>query len=213
MSVVSVRNPRWILLGLGILAWPGSARASSVTELVREAKEHEAAHEDELAVRRYTEALVLDPTCESAYLGLGDLRYRRGDVREAERVFSVALEHAPQLRTALVGRAHARRALGAREDADADLERYLMTEEDVAELRELAGWYADEGRTAAQLATWRRLLALAMKAATDPPLLREARTMVKALQILMGTADPVVAPPSSGDTVRTGIAAMAKRGA
>src|ERR1700722_20974902 len=97
------------------------AHASSVTELVREARAHEAAHEDGLAARRYMEALALDPTCEEAYLGLGELRERTGEMREAERVYSVALAHAPQLKAALLGRARAERTLGARDEAEQDL--------------------------------------------------------------------------------------------
>ena len=90
------------------------AQASSALDLVDIARAHEAAHEDDLAVRRYTEAIALDATCEEAYIGLGRLRARRGDLREAERVYNVALEHVPQLRAARVGRAYVRRALGAR---------------------------------------------------------------------------------------------------
>src|SRR6187402_2513025 len=97
------------------------ARASSATELVRIARAHELAHEDDIALRRYTEALSLDPTCEEAYLGLGDLRARRGDLREAERVYTALLDHFPQNRTARVARAQLRRALGATVLARADL--------------------------------------------------------------------------------------------
>src|SRR5262249_41928699 len=78
------------------------AATSSAAELVREARAHEAAREDELAIRRYSEALSIDPTYGDAYLGLGALRLRRGDAREAERVYSVALAHLPALTTALV---------------------------------------------------------------------------------------------------------------
>jgi tetratricopeptide (TPR) repeat protein len=174
-----------------------------------EAKAHEAAHEEDVAIRRYSEALALDPTYEPAYLGLGELRARRGDAREAERVYSVALEHVPLLRVALVGRARARRVQGARLDADLDLERYLMTEEDVEELRELARWYGEEGRTAAQLSVWRRALAVSART-SDARLAHEAQTMVRALQILVGPADPVTMPPN-GDATRRAIAAIAKR--
>ncbi len=102
------------LLALAVLvtvASPHVAAASSAEELVREARAHDAAHKEELALRRYTEALSLDPTLADAYLGLGELRARRGDAREAERVYSVAMEHVPGLRPALAGRA---RALAAR---------------------------------------------------------------------------------------------------
>jgi tetratricopeptide (TPR) repeat protein len=225
---------RRALMALVVAGWllgraGPAARAStaSADELVRQAREHESSHQDDLAARRYTEALELDPTCEEAYLGLGQLRARLGDAREAERVYSVALEHAPQWRAALAGRARARRAMGASESAEADLEAYLAdgtsaaspqrgrgTEADAAALRELAGWYGEDGRTAAQLAAWRRVLAMAGRSG-DAALGREARTMVRALQILVGPADPVVSPPAGASGREQGerraMAAIARR--
>jgi tetratricopeptide (TPR) repeat protein len=192
------------------LAGPARATPASVLELVREAREHEAQREDDIAARRYTDALGLDPTCEEAYLGLATLRARQGDAREAERVYSVALEHVPQLKAALAGRARARRALGARDLAELDLETYLSTEEDTRALRELAGWYGEDGRHAAQLGAWRRLLASAARSG-DPGLGREARTMVRALQILLGPADPVASPPDAQVPARRAIASIARR--
>lgn len=199
------------LAALAVASFSISAGASSSSELVREAREHELAHQDEVAVRRYTEALALDPTCEAAYLGLADLRTRHGDLREAERVYSMALEHAPQLRVALVGRARVRRALGAVREADVDLDLYTTDMDDLAALRELAAWYGAEGRVPAELASWRRLYAAALRTGSDPGLTREARATVRALQILVGPADPVVSP-SRKDAVRKSIAGMARRG-
>jgi tetratricopeptide (TPR) repeat protein len=194
-----------------VTSFGAGASASSVSELVREAREHEAAHEDDIAIRRYTEALTLDVTYRPAYLGLADLRARRGELREAERVYSMAIEHAPDLHVALAGRARVRRALGALREADMDLDRYVTEEEDLVALRELAGWYADEGRTSAELGSWRRLYAAALERKSDPVLLREARATVRALQILVGPADPVVSPDTR-DPVRRGIAEIARRG-
>ena len=56
--------------------------------------------------------------------------FGRGDPREAERVYEVALSHMPSLRRALVGRAEARWALGDRAAAEADLEAYARATED-----------------------------------------------------------------------------------
>jgi tetratricopeptide (TPR) repeat protein len=189
----------------------GTAIGSSADELVREARAHEADHKEDLAVRRYTEALSLDPTLGDAYLGLGDLRARRGDAREAERVYSVALEHVPSLRAALLGRARARWAMGLHDDAERDLYAYATAGEDKGAWRELAGWFGEDGRAPAQLATWRRLVVIAERT-NDAALAREARTMVRALQILVGPADPVSAP-SDSDDVRRAVARMARRGA
>ncbi len=192
----------------GVLSAASPARASSALDLVRVARAHEAAREDDLAVRRYMEALALDPTCEEAYLGLGSLRARRGDLREAERVYSVALEHVPRLRAARLGRAYIRRALGARAEAIDDL--LAGGDDDPAAMRVLAGWYGEEGQTPAQLAVWRRIAARA-EAMPDAVLLHEARVMVKALLILVGPADPA-ATPMDDRGMRRFLAALARRG-
>jgi tetratricopeptide (TPR) repeat protein len=203
-----------------ILALAGVARASSASaapssaadsasELVRQAHEHEPTDEL-LALRRYAEALAIDPSNDEAYLGLAALRRRRGDLREAEHVYDVALSRLPSLGAALVGRAEARWELGMHDAAEKDLERYSLGTSDPAVLKELAGWYASDARSLAQLATWRRIHAVAL-AQPDAALEREARAMVRALQIVVGAADPVAAPATS-DPVRRGIALVAKRG-
>jgi tetratricopeptide (TPR) repeat protein len=194
---------------LGLLGTSTPASASSALELVRVARAHEVAHEDDLALRRYTEALSLDPTCEDAYIGLGRLRARRGDLREAERVYNVALEHLPGLRAARLGRAYVRRALGARTEAIEDL--LTGAEDDPAALRVLATWYGEEGQTPAQLAVWRRIVARA-EATQDAALLHEARTTVRALVILVGPADPAAAPATDDKTFRRFVAGLARKG-
>ncbi len=193
------------------LVAPEVAYASSALELVRMAHAHESANEEEVAVRRYMEALALDGTCEEAYLGLGALRARRGDLREAERVYSVALEHMPRLRPALAARARVRRAMGLRREAVADL--FASAEDEAAALKTLATWHGEDGQLPAQLAVWRRLALLA-ETAGDPALAREARTMVRALVLLVGPADPAAAPPGppARVDVRDAIAHVARRG-
>jgi tetratricopeptide (TPR) repeat protein len=183
--------------------------ASSSDELLRMARAHEAAGRDDVAIRRYTEALALDPTLGAAYLGLAAVRAKHGDAREAERVLSVALEHVPSLREALAARARVRWAIGDHDGAIADLEAYASGTDDATPLRELAGWYGADRRTPAQLAVWRRILALGLKNG-DAALVREARTMVRALQIVVAPADPVIAPNDPTEPRRT-IAAVAKR--
>jgi tetratricopeptide (TPR) repeat protein len=195
---------------MGVLLSTAPASASSALELVRIARAHEQAHEEDIALRRYMEALSLDPTCDEAYLGLGSLRSRRGDLREAERVYSVALEHRPQLRAARTARAYVRRALGANAEAVDDL--LTGSEDDVGALRILASWYAEDGQTPAQLSVWRRIAARA-EATQHTTLLQEARTMVRALVILVGTADPASTPPDERDRgLRRTVSIIAKRG-
>lgn len=205
------RSPRAILvcaiLVAGFAISPRTAHASSALELVRIAHAHEVAKQDDLALRRYMDALSLDPTCEEAYMGLGSLRARRGDLREAERVYSLALEHLPGHRAARLARAYVRKALGARVEAMDDL--LAGAEDDPAALRILASWYAEDGQTPAQLAVWRRILARA-ETTQDPHLLHEARTTVRALVILVGPADPAASPPTD-DRIRKLVASVAKR--
>jgi len=188
------------------------ASASSAEELVRQARSHEASHEDDLALRRYSEALALDPTLGEAYLGLGAARLRLGDAREAVRVYTTGLSHVPGLVLAWLGRGRARRALGARAEADADLEAYVASTEDPAAMRELAGWYAEDGRPLAQLGAWRHILALAEREGA-PADRKEARLTVHALELIVGTADPVRAPWSDdrASPVRRGMARMEGR--
>ncbi len=200
-----------ILGGLAIamvLGFVGVASASSVDELVKSGEAHESAGDPEIAARRYTDALSLDPTSEQAYLHLGALRAHQGDGREAVRVYSVALSHMPGFHLARKARAHAYWQTGAREDAERDLEDYLdQRPEDEGSLRTLADWYGLHGRHAAQLATWRRLRARAR----DEGAQKEAATMVRALQIMVAPADPVLAPESS-EPVRRSVARITRRG-
>jgi tetratricopeptide (TPR) repeat protein len=195
-----------------LAAPPAAAASSSSEELVRQAHAHEAAHEEDVALRRYMDALTVDPTNEGAWLGLGALRLRLGDPREAERVYATALEHVPSLHRALEGHAHALWALGRHAEAEADLDQSACASEagDGAALRQLAEWLGADGRAPAQLATWRRLLAMAAKAA-DPAAEREARRMVRALVVLVDSADPA-ASPVEPDATRRALARIARRG-
>ena len=117
-----------MLLALSFVASAARATPSS-EELVRQARAHEAAREQDLAVRRYMEALELDVTTEDAWLGLGALRMRLGEPAEAMRVYEAALVRLPALHAALAGRAgRALRALGKRAEAEAALETYAAVE-------------------------------------------------------------------------------------
>jgi Tfp pilus assembly protein PilF len=190
-------------------AIPATSSASSADELVQQAHDHEAAHEEPLAVRRYTEALAIDSTHPGAWLGLGALRMKLGDSAEAERVYDAALERVPALRPALRGRAEARWAEGRRGEAESDLDSYASLTGDVDALRELAGWFGSEGRAPAQLATWRRVLSLAR--GDGPELEAEARRMVRALVVLVDAADPA-SHPADADATRRAMALVARRG-
>jgi len=215
MSCSTVRKPRTALvfslaLTLPLLAAASARATPSSDELVRQARAHEASHEDDVAVRRYMEALDLDPTAEDAWLGLGALRLRLGEPAEAERVYDAALQRVPLLRRAVAGRAHALWAQGKHAQAEGDLDLYVTATDDTPALRELAGWYGLDGRTPAQLATWRRLLEQAVRGG-DAAAEHEARRMVRALVILTDGADPASSPPQR-DPTRRGLAQIARRG-
>lgn len=194
-----------------IVAAVESAHANtSSDELVRQGKLHEACDEADSALRSYTDALALDPTSGDAYLGLGSVRLRLGQAREAERVYSTALEHIPTLKEALAGRAHARRALGARDLADRDLADYAKMTTSVASWRELAKWYGEEGRFTAELSVWRGLLDFA-ETHSDAALAAAARTEIRALVVLAKPVDPA-AYPATNDFTRGTLANIARRG-
>ena len=195
-------------IALTIATATGDADASSALELVRVARAAEQARQEDVAVRRYMEALSLDPVCEEAYLGLGSLRTRRGDLREAERVYSVALEHLPQLRPARLARAYVRRALGFQGEAIQDL--LAVPRGERLQRCDVLLEAGEDGQTPAQLAVWRRILGRA-ETLQDPALAHEARTMVRALIIVVGTADPAASPPENHGIRRT-VSVLARRG-
>jgi tetratricopeptide (TPR) repeat protein len=198
-----------LALATASIASPARA-ASSADELVRQAHAHEAAHEEDLALRRYTEALAVDRTSTEAWMGLGALRLKMGEANEAEKVYDAALAELPTLHAALHGRARARWALGRHAEAEDDLESFATAEHDPQALEELAEWFGADGRSPAQLSTWRRLLAMA-RASDDATLEKEARRMVRALVVLVDGADPA-ASPIDGDATRRGMARVAGRG-
>jgi cytochrome c-type biogenesis protein CcmH/NrfG len=196
------------------LVTPVALASSSADELVRQARAHEAEHDDDVAVRRYMEALAIEPGNAAAWLGLGALRMKIGEAAEAERVYSSALDRVPSLQAALEGRARARWAVGRHDDAEADLcalATVQTAQASVPALRALAEWYATDGRTPAALAVWRRLLALAEERSDGASEL-EARRMVRALVILVDGADPASSPLEPAGSTRHALAAIARRG-
>lgn len=193
-----------------LACWLGGASpavAGSADELVAMARARELEHQPDLALRRYMDALAIEPTHEGAYLGLAGLRTKLGDLREAERVYSALLDRRPSSSAGLLGRARVRRMLGRAELAEADLRHAADAEP--ATLKELATWRGEGGRLPAQLAVWREIQVAAARRG-DEALLREARTMVDALTLVVGTADPASAP--AFDTpVRRSLAALTRR--
>lgn len=201
------RRASWAAWLVASFACRSAFGSESSDELVRQARAHEAAHEDDLAARRYTEALTLDALTPAAWLGLAELRMRTGEGLEAERVYTAALARIPLLIEALKGRAEARWVAGHRGEAEADLQAFADASEDPSAYRELAGWFATDGRAAAELAIWRHILATS---AQSEAATREARRMVAALVILVGQADPACSPIEP-DFTRLAIARICPR--
>jgi tetratricopeptide (TPR) repeat protein len=200
------RGTPWTALLVAGLACPRVYASESSEELVRQARAHEAADEDALAARRYTEALTIDEMDAEAWLGLAQLRMRTGDAVEAERVYTAALVRLPLLATALKGRAHARWLLGRHAEAEVDLQAFADISKEPGALRELAEWFGVDGRTPAELATWRYLLATPDQSESE---LREARKMVRALVIVVDGADPA-STPLDRDPTRVALARIAR---
>ncbi len=218
----SMFGPRWsrqlrwpsrtfgpiVAIGVGLVT--ADAAASSSDELFAQGQTHEAAREDDIAIHRYTDAITLDPSHEQSYLALGSLRSRRGDYREAEKVYSVALLHLPSRAPLYRERGRARWFAGYRDDAENDLETYLRLAPDEATFRELSSWYGIHDRPLAQLSVWRRLLTIGITS-NNSDLVAEARMYTT---VLVGFTKPVdpVAFPASDTPLRRGFARMASRG-
>jgi tetratricopeptide (TPR) repeat protein len=202
------RGACWVTLLTASLVGRSALASTSSDELVQQARAHEAANEDDLAARRYTEALTIDGLNAAAWLGLGELRMRAGEPSEAERVYTAALERLPLLVEALLGRAHARWASGQHAKAEADLQSFADKSGEPSAYRELAEWFGADGRAPAQLATWRRILAIGSESEAA---VNEARRMVRALARIVDGADPA-GSPIEPDPVRLALARMARRG-
>ena len=179
-----------------VLALSGRARAGSCDDLVTAARSHESHGDNDVAIREYSDATSLDPSCAAAWLGLGALRSHMGDAAEAERVYTAALSHIPTLAAAIADRARTRWQLGRIEEAEDDMLHFAGasgSHDALTALEELASWYGAAQRAPAQLGVWRRILALAQT--QQDPIEARARVRVAALVILVATADPVTHPP------------------
>lgn len=203
---------RWVAAaGVGIgcfFAAETSAKAGSADELLASARRLEAAHEEELAARRYNEALALDGSLAEAWLALGALRTRQGDHREAERVYAVCVARLPGLQAARSAHAEALHALGRMDEAVQEIE--MLARAVPRERRRVAAWYSEEGRYPAALATWRLVLARAV-VDHDDETVAEARAMVRALVLVSKPVDPA-AYPAGDSRIRQMLGRIARNG-
>jgi tetratricopeptide (TPR) repeat protein len=162
-------------------------------------------------MRRYLDALGFDPTYAAAYLSLGGLQEAAGDPREAEKTYSTGLDHVTGFSAAHRARARLRIRQKRVEEAIGDLEAAVGYEPgDVATLRELASAYVSTGALPAALAVTRRVAAMAEEGG-DAKVASEARVSARALSLLVGAVDPVIAGGTERGAVRRALARSARR--
>jgi tetratricopeptide (TPR) repeat protein len=183
---------------------------SAPAELTRQGREHAAQGDDALAIRRFDEAVRLDPSYAPAYLELAAARERAGDFTEAERTYDVAIEHVPNFIAAVRARAALLHRIGEAARELADLERLAHIAEGPDTLRALGHGYIEQKAWPAALAVFRRLRSFAEERG-DEALARDAALQVRALMVLSAELDPVAAGRSHHDWVRRAIASAARR--
>jgi tetratricopeptide (TPR) repeat protein len=189
----------------------GSAWArDTAVELVRQGLEHARNGDDELAARRFMDAIQLEPTLGPAYLELASVRERSGDLREAERTYDVAIRSVPGFVAAFRRRAAVLHRLGDAVHELADLEEAARLTDEPDVLLDLARRHVEDRAWPAALATWRKVLAKT-EAKGDRRLVEDARIQIRALGILCSELDPVSEGASSRDWVRRAEASVAKR--
>jgi tetratricopeptide (TPR) repeat protein len=204
-----------LVAALGV-SLPTSARADppapgeSAAELTRQGQAHVHEGNDGLAVRRFIEAITIDPTHGPAYLALAAARERAGDLAEAERTYDLALEHIPNFAAAYRARAALKRRMGEPQGEITDLEMVAAIAESPESLRALAARYVEDKSWPAALATWRRIAALETTRADDRAR-REAMMKVRALTVLCAELDPVTGDVARRGWMRRALASMARR--
>jgi len=184
--------------------------SDTAIELVRQGREHARDGDDELATRRFMDAIQLDPTYGPAYLELASVRERSGDLREAERTYNVAIRFVPGFAAAFRRRAAVLHRLGDAVHELADLEEAARLTDEPDVLFDLAKRHVEDRAWPAALATWRRVLARS-ETQGDGRLAQDAKIQIRALTILCGELDPVSDGASSRDWVRRAEASVAKR--
>lgn len=160
-------------------------------ELTADGEEQQRAGRGDVAINRFRQAIEVDPTFGQAYLDLGALRVGEGDLAEAERTYSAALEHIAGFSDAFVARASVRRRLGKTAGVVSDLESALVfAPTDTKVALELVNAAIAAGNLPFALGVARRAWRIA-DAAGDPTSARDARISIRALEILLGEIDPV----------------------
>src|SRR5262249_22119375 len=154
---------------------------SQAIERTRIGRDHAAQGDAEGALRAYHEAIVFDATYGPAYLALGELCEARGDVVEADRAFSMGIEHVAGFDGRLFARGNLRARVHDGAEAIADLgAASSLRPEVLGPWRSLGDASTAARAVPAALAVARRR-ALAAEAQGDTRAAGEARAMAKAL--------------------------------
>jgi tetratricopeptide (TPR) repeat protein len=194
-------------------AEPLSWATAQAGELTRQGRDLAARREVDAAARRFLEAIKFDATYGPAYLGLGALHEQGGDPREAERAYAMGLERVPRFVEGFRARSRLYLRQGRHADAIADARAAVdLVPEGIEVVRELGAAYVAAGALPAALAVTRRIEALAEEQG-DLGALAEARVRARALGILVGELDPVLAGGAGRGVVRRAIALRARSGA
>ena len=185
---------------------------SAAAELTRQGRDHARQGDDALAMRRFADAVRLDPSYGPAYLELALARERADDFAEALKTYDVAIEHVPDYVAAFRARAALLHTMGEVARELADLEHLTRIAEGPDTLRALAARYAEEKAWPASLATFRRLRVWAEDHGDDA-VRRDAHLRVRALMVLAAEIDPVVAGRIDHGWARRAMANIARRDA
>jgi tetratricopeptide (TPR) repeat protein len=204
-----------MLLLSGAEAPSSASPAGSAAILVAQGKTQEADGNELTALKRYADAVTLDPTLEEGWLAYGALRAKRGELAEAELVYGEGIVRVPDSVRLVLARAEVRRKTGKFDLAAEDVRRALAASppgapHEEAAVRGLLTLKRAQGEPAAELAGWRRLLALA-RAKGDATTTKEATIQVRALRIFVGEIDPALGGRADPDAARRALASIARR--
>lgn len=160
-------------------------------ELTADGEAEQKAGRGDVAVQRFRQAIDVDPTYGQAYLDLGALRVSQGDLIEAERTYSAALEHIAGFTDGFLARASVRKRQGKRQGAVSDLESALdFAPTNTAIALQLVEAAVQAGNLPLALGVARRAWRVATEAG-DTGSAKEARLSIRALEVLLGGVDPV----------------------
>lgn len=198
----------------------GAARAAraeeswataQAAELTRQGREHAAHGDGSVGVHRFLDAIAFDPTYAPAYLALGQVEEAAGDPAEAERAYSMGIDHVARWADGYHARARLRARMRRPLEAVADLQAAVDLEPgNGTYLRELEDAYVAQRSLLAALEVARRREAIASRLG-DARELADAHLRARTLGLLVAEVDPVNAGAQERGLVRSALARLARR--